>query len=114
MNYGLFYRSKMQKDMVLTTPNISLEPNHLRQNAAYGVASNGEPYHFYECIPDVPREYEVPGVSSEDSTMEGLIQPSTLDSESRQVAHAGEGSSDYYVNDVQSNDGDSDYYVNDP
>ena len=43
--------------------------------------------------------------------MEALIQPSTLDSESRQVDHDVEDSSDYYVNDVQSNDGDSDYVL---
>ena len=109
------YRSKQQKkDVVSTNTRIALEPNHLRQNAAYGVASVDGSYHLYEYIPDVPREYEVPSASSEDSSREVLIQSSTHDSESRQMDHDGGESSDYYVNDVQSSVGDSDYYVNDP
>ena len=116
--YFLFYRLEEQKRTHSNSANIPVEPNPLalnfKLNSAYGVATDDEPYHLYETIPDIPREYEIP---IKESHLQAPIQPPTHNDESRQQAHDVEGNtenSDYYVNDVQGSDGDSDYYVNDP
>ena len=62
------------------------------------MATDDEAYHFYETIPDVPREYEVPIKDSE-----------CHNDESKQENHDVEGSGDYCAI-----DGDIYYNVNDP
>jgi len=82
-------------------------------NSAYGVATDEEPYHLYESIPDVPRENEVP---VRENKLQAPIQLPTHNVASWQKVQDVEDSNDsnYYVNDVQESDRDSDYYVNDP
>ena len=115
--FFLFYRLSEYKKKDLCSKNVLMEPNHLaltyENNSAYGVATDGDPDHLYDTIPDAPREYEVP------SKLQTPIQPPTYNDESRQKVQDVKGSNDGRdVNDVQGNDrdsdGDSDYYVNDP
>ena len=110
-----FYRAGLQIQEDIHPANAFMQSNSLalnfKLNSAYGVATDDEVYHLYETIPDVPREYEVP---IKDGERQVSIEPSTNSDRSKQENHDVEGSSDYYVNDVQGSDGDSYYYVNDP
>ena len=78
------------------------------------MALNEDPLHLYESIPNIPCWANGVSTSSKESKLQAPIQPPTHDSENRQINHNVEGSSDYYVNDVQGSVEDSNYYVNDP
>ena len=74
----MFYRLGEVKKK--RSANVPIEPDHLtikhESNPAYGVvtAADDDPYHVYDTIPDVDREYEVPNIGSK---LQVLVQPPT-------------------------------------
>ena len=89
MVFLLLCRLREDKKNNLNATNIPIEPNNETStnelNSSYDVATDENPYHLYETIPEVPREYEVPNVENkQQAPIYMILEPSTHNDEGRQ------------------------------
>ena len=117
MVFLLLCRLREDQKKNLNATNIPIEPNNETMtyslNSLYGMATDDNPDHLYDTIPDVPREYEFPNTENkQQAPIYMILESPTHNDEGRQKVQDIEGT--MKGNDAQGFDEDSDYYVNDP